>query len=422
MYEEFLYFIWKSQKFQSENLLTTDDQPISIYSPGINNQDSGPDFSNARIRIGTIEWSGDVEIHITSSDWNRHNHSQDPAYNRVILHVVWHYDEEVYRNDGTVIPTLSLEQLVDASLPVEYDNYLKQKKEIFCENVLDEIDEFTWNSNLDVMLTRRLEQKSQRILKIAEMHHFDWETAAYITLARNFGFSTNSEAFERLAFLTPLRIVSKHTDHPVQIEALLFGQAGLLESPVDEYHAELCNEFLFLKKKYNLEGIEKILWKTGKIRPGNFPSVRIAQFSSLLTSYQKLFSLFVSITSVRELKRAFQLNMTDYWKKHYNFSKKVSRGTNQLGSVSLDNITINSVAPILAAYSLHTGEADKMERAVNLLQQVSPESNRYTRKFESIGKAPTSAFDSQAQITLFQDFCSQKKCLTCGVGVAIFNR
>ncbi len=423
MDEAFLHFIWKFQKFEKANLSTSDSEDLQIFYPGIHNHDSGPDFNEARIKMGEIEWNGQIEIHIKSSDWNLHGHTGNPAYENVILHVVWQNDIKIFRTDGSVIPALELKNLVDASLLSNYKSFLNQPQEILCANHLSKIHDLTWHSNLDAMLTRRLQMKSERILELAGKKNYDWEEVAYITLSRNFGFSLNAESFEKLAHSLPLKVVSKHGDQPKQIEALIFGQAGFLEDPIDEYQHNLKSEFEFLTKKYGLvNGLHQVHWKYGKMRPSNFPSVRLAQFSALLSKHQKLFSLFQQVNDLKGLRKEMTLTLSEYWESNYDFKKPLKRGVNLLGKSTLENLIINSAVPLLAAYSIHTDQPAMMSKAIQFLEDLPPESNRYTRHFEALDKPPKNAFDSQGLITLFKDFCNRKKCLNCAVGSSLFSK
>ena len=422
MNEAFLHFIWKFQKFTS-GLTTTQGQSVSVFYQGNHNHDAGPDFSEARIKIAEIDWNGQVEIHLKSSDWNQHSHSIDSVYNPVILHVVWQHDKEILRKDGTQIPTIELKNCVDQRLVSEYKNYLAQPNDILCQEHLEPIPSLTWVSNLDRMLAMRLENKSDRILAIAKKAKHDWEETAYHVLGRNFGFSLNSESFQRLVENLPLKLLSKHAESSQQIEALVFGCSGFLENPVDAYQEALQKEFNFLCQKYDLNNfLHRSHWRFGKMRPSNFPTVRLAQFSSILGSNQKLFSLFSHVSSAKELRSELTTTLSQYWQQHYDFNKPLKSGHNALGQSSFENLIINSVAPVLAAYSLHTDQPIMMEKAVDLLEELKPEKNRFTNKFTTLNRPAKSAFDSQAQITLYQDFCVKKNCLNCGIGNWIFNK
>lgn len=422
MNENFLHFIWKFQKFNSA-LETTDGETVAVFFQGNHNHDDGPDFADARIQVGEIEWNGQVEIHIKSSDWDHHNHTEDSKYNTVILHVVWSHDREIVRADGSHIPTVELKKFVNPNLASGYTTYLNQPSDILCHAHLPSVSDITWKSNLERMLAHRLERKSQTVLDIALESNYDWEEAAYQVLGRNFGFSLNADNFQQLAKKLSSKILAKHGDNPNQIEALIFGQAGFLGEESDSYQLELKNEYDFLKKKYKLsDNLHRLHWRFGKMRPSNFPTVRLAQFSSILSVHQKLFSLFSGIASVQELKSELTSTLSPYWQNHYDFNKPLKKGSNALGRSSFENLIINSVAPLLSAYSLHTDQPIMMKKAVTLLEQLKPEKNRFTNKFTALNRKAKSAFDSQAQITLYQDFCAKKNCLNCGIGSWIFNK
>lgn len=422
MNEAFLHFVWKFQKFDT-GLKTTSGEEVSVFYQGTHNHDAGPDFSEARLKIGKLEWNGQVEIHLKSSDWAHHNHTEDLNYNAVILHIVWAHDREISRADGTRIPTVELKKYVDPELVSEYKKYLAQPNDILCHTHLASIDNLTWISNLDRMLVHRLENKSKRILDFAKATNYDWEETAYRILGRNFGFSLNAEPFQQLTENLPLKLISKHSSNSQQIESLIYGVGGFLEDPVDEYQEVLKKEFDFLRQKYTInDNLHRTHWQFGKMRPANFPTVRIAQFSAILSTHQKLFSLFSRVANMKELKKELPIKPSNYWQEHYDFGKKVKKGVNALGNYSLDNLTINSVAPLLAAYSIYTAQPALMEKAIGLLEELPPENNRYTNKWAALARPAKSAFDSQAQISLYQDFCSKKKCLNCGIGNWIFNK
>ncbi len=422
MNEAFLHFIWKFQKFTSP-LVTTNDEHVVIFHQGIHNHDAGPDFSDARLKIGEIEWNGHVEIHLKSSDWNQHNHSANPAYNTVILHIVWENDKEITREDGSKIPTVELKNCVDLLLLNKYKNYISVPEDILCHSHLGSIDNLTWVSTLDRMLAKRLENKSIRILLIATATNNNWEEVAYQVLGRNFGFSLNAESFQKLVENLPLKVISKHATNSLQIEALIYGIGGFLNEPIDEYQISLKKEFDFLKKKFDLKDtIHYTHWKFGKMRPSNFPTVRLAQFASILGVHQKLFSMFSKVSSVKELRKELSIEISPYWRKNYDFGKKLKKGSNALGKSSFENLVINSVAPLLAAYSNYTDQPALMEKAVNLLEELPAEKNRYTNKWTNLNRPAKSAFDSQAQITLYQEFCAKRNCLNCRIGSWIFNK
>jgi hypothetical protein len=423
MDESFLHFVWKFHKFNTIDLQTNEGETISIFDSGQHNHDAGPDFQNARLKLSDLQWNGHVEIHIKSSDWRHHNHGKDPNYDNVILHVVWENDEPTLRNDQTHIPTLELKHRVNPNLVTNYKTFLAGQHDILCKHHLPTIPRLVWIGQLDRMLAKRLEQKAERIIKIAEATNNDWEETAYRVLARTFGFSLNSEVFERLSETLPQRILSKHAGQPKQVEALLFGQAGFLDEVKGEYGLELQQEYHFLQAKYELTGhLHRTHWTFGKMRPSNFPTVRLAQFAAILNSNTALFSFLKDEASTEKIKKHLSGPVSDYWQTHYDFDKELKKGNNQTGAASMDIIMINAVSPLIAAYALHTDQLELMDNATSILEQIRPERNRYTLKWNEAGKVAKSAFDSQAMITLFKDYCSRKKCLNCTIGTSLFSK
>lgn len=422
MDELFLHYIWKYQKFDSLPLKLSDGQDLCVFYPGNHNQDSGPDFEEARIKIDNIEWAGQVEIHIRSSDWIRHNHQTDKAYESVILHVVWKYDKPIHVN-GAPIPTLELSSYVDPILINKYERYVRSNDQILCNSQIKNVTQLKVIGMMDRVLIERLNEKSLRILKVLKEHSNDWEFITYTTVATNFGFSTNKDAFARLAELLPFHKLKKSLQSRLSTEALLFGQSGFLDDVVDPYQRSLKDEYVFQTKKLRLgPPLSRAQWKFGKLRPANFPSVRIAQLASVLHHNPKLFIFLIETKNIKELKNQLQVRTSEYWKSHYDFGKPSKNRDSKIGTSSLDNILINSVAPLLAAYSTYVGDHSFLAQAVEMLESIAPESNRITKKWDHMGIKPKSAFDSQALIQLYQSYCQQRKCLLCNIGVEILNK
>lgn len=422
MDELFLHYIWKYQKFESLPLKLSDGQELCVFYPGNHNQDSGPDFEEARIKVDSIEWAGQVEIHIRSSDWIRHNHQSDRAYESVILHVVWKHDQMIHINN-TPIPTLELNSFVDPLLISKYERYIESNDQILCNSQIKSVSQLKVIGMMDRVLIERLSEKSLRILKEVKSHANDWELITYITIATNFGFATNKDAFRRLAELLPFHKLKKLLQSHQSTEALLFGQAGFLEDVVNPYQHSLKDEYDFQKKKLGLSPpLLKSQWKFGKLRPANFPSVRIAQLASILHHNPKLFIFLIETKNIKEIKNQLQVSTSEYWQSHYDFGKPSKNRDSKIGTSSLDNILINSAAPLLAAYSTHVGDHSFLAQAVEMLESIAPESNRITKKWDHMGIKPKSAFDSQALIQLYQSYCQQRKCLLCNIGVEILNK
>ncbi|MEP5614162.1 MAG: DUF2851 family protein [Cyclobacteriaceae bacterium] len=420
MDERFLHHIWKYQKLHGK-LQTIDGQELSVLNQGNHNHNSGPDFEEGRIKLGTIEWAGKIEIHIKSSDWMAHKHHHDKAYDSVILHVVWKHDQDVCINNEP-IPTLELCGLVNQD---EYEKYLSlidQRKDILCQEQLSSVSPLTFTNQLDRMMIERLEQKAIEILDLSESENADWESVTYISLAKNFGFAVNKEPFHTLALSLPYKVLAKNLDG-LCVEALVFGQAGFLNEEGDDYQQELQREYNFLKRKYKLTcRLEKQMWKFGRMRPSNFPTVRLAQFAALVRKNRHLFSTLIEIENPKDVVMQLNFDVSDYWLLHYDFGKPRKKAGGNLGNSTAENLIINTIAPLFAAYSKCTGDQSYMDKALKILEALSPESNQITKKWTTIDQEIKNAFDSQSLIGLYKNYCSEKKCLECGIGLEILNR
>ena len=417
--EQILHHIWKHQLFENPNL--TQNQKLSVFYPGDHNLDAGPDFKEARLKIDSIEWGGQVEIHIKSSDWHHHKHHLDKAYDNVVLHVVWQHDKEIEVN-GSFIPVLELKQKVDPHLIVRYKEHLLSKDVILCQKQLSKVSKMNISGMLDRVLVERLKTKADLIFQDLKKFKNDWETVVYRSMASNFGFSTNKDAFTRLTEILPFPKLKKSLHDLTSTEALVFGQAGFLENPKDNYQENLKKEHTYLSKKYNLhEPMIDVQWKFGKLRPPNFPTVRLGQFAALLHHHPKLFSLIIEPKDTKELKQLFGFSTSDYWLKHYDFGKKRKKPSSGIGEKSIELLLLNVVTPILAAYSKFTHEQKFMDSAISLLESINFENNRITRMFTDFNFPCDSAFDSQATIQLYKNYCQRRKCLNCNIGVEIIS-
>jgi len=420
MKEEFLHYIWKYKLYQNKKLQTHTGEPVEIINHGIHNFDSGPDFFNAKIRIGDTIWVGNVEMHIKSSDWNLHNHNTDKAYDNVILQVVVNHDVNVLRTNGQEIPTLQIK--FNNDLLNNYQSLIKKDTWAACEDYLDSVDRFKLNVWLEKLTIERLEQKSDRINNILAQVNNSWETAFYYQLARNFGFKLNSDPFELLAKSLALNTISKHKDNLFQIEALLFGQAGFLdEIDGDEYYLNLQKEYLYLQRKFNIKSIEKHLWKFLRSRPRNFPTIRIAQFAKLVYESKSMFSKILEIDKIEALYDLFIVKPSEYWDTHYIFNKTSIIKSKSLGKSAVEIILINTVIPFLFVYGKAKGQYRYQEKAIDLLENIKAEKNSIISNWDNLGIKSKSAFDTQALIQLKNNYCNQKKCLNCQIGNAIIN-
>lgn len=424
MNESFLQYLWQFQYFQKDQLETTEKEKIVVIRTGNYNNDAGPDFCNARVKIGEIEWLGHVEIHTRSSEWNTHKHQHDKAYDNVILHVVWEFDKSIQRQDGSSIPTLVLKGRVKENLISEYKKLIGSGHAVPCQNSLARVPAIVKLDALEKALLRRLEVKANFIRDLLEQNSGDWEETAYQVLAKNFGFKINSDSFLTLATVTPYKILRKHANQLLQIEALLFGQAGMLApSTKDDYAASLFQEFTFLKHKYSLKDslLHASQWKFLRLRPSNFPTVRLAQFAALLSSGNGIFSRLMAVTKYSELETWFRFQTSPYWQTHYRFGKKAAKEVPPLGKSSIQNIIINSLVPLLVAYGKAKDDQECIDRALEILQHVPRESNRIITGWEELGYPVKSSFDSQALIELFNNSCQKRNCLNCPIGIFLLK-
>lgn len=422
MREEFLHYIWKYQYFSKEGLCTTDGV-LEIFKQGYHNTNAGPDFKEAHIQIEKLEWRGSVEIHVRSSEWMQHHHQNDKAYNNTILHVVWDDDKEALRADGTTLPTLVLKGRVDQQLILQYNQLMNSTDVIPCARQVKSVDDITKLSMLEKVLVERLEEKSRFVNLVLQHTNNDWEETTYQVMAKNFGFKINAEVFFVLAQSIPFKVVKKHLDKPIQVEALFFGQAGFLDDHAHDYVFKLKKEYDFLRKKYQLKRrLDKHQWKWLRLRPANFPPIRLAQFVSFLQSNYHLFSLIQDFNSFKTFNECIKKELPLYWQEHYDFGKKSASSHKSIGQQSIQNVAINSIAPLMAAYAHATDDMQYIRRVEKLLQDLKPERNRITGKMEAVGFENKTAYDSQSLLQLHNAYCQKKRCLQCNVGNKLMNR
>jgi len=430
MQEEFLWHIWKFRLFDNNDLKTTDGDSIQILKVGEHNSDSGPDFFNARIKIGSTTWAGNVEIHVNSSDWKKHFHQKDKAYDNIILHVVNEADIKLHRRKGEEIPTLELKNRIPKNIYGRYLQFKTSKDWIPCGKQISSVDKFILDNWLDRLLIERLERKSQAITDSLRQNKNNWEETFYQLLARNFGQKINSEPFELLAKQLPVSVLAKHKNSLVQIEALLFGSAGMLSpSPAlpvrervkthDEYYLELQKEFRFLKSKFKLKPIDSSLWKFMRLHPPNFPTIRISQFANLIYKSSHLFSKILEADSVKNIAKLLEAETSEYWQTHYRFDKVSPKRKKKLGAGSIHTIIINTIVPFLFIYGKERGEEKFCERALFLLEKIDAENNSIISKWKSIGINSKSSYETQALLQLKNEYCSNKKCLECAIGAKL---
>lgn len=423
MNEDFLHYIWKFGLFDKSNLLTTAGQVIEIIKHGEHNKDSGPDFFNAQIKINGTLWAGNVEIHINSSDWIKHNHQHDEAYNNVILHIVLNHDVEVYQRVNEAIPTLELKFRILPNVKQNYEKLKRSNKNIPCANSLKEVKEITISNWLERMAIERLESKTNFLKQLFEETNHDWQETFYRLLASNFGFKTNSEPFLLLAKKLPLNIVFKHKNDLFQLESLLFGISGLLDQTFEEeYPRKLQNEFEFLRKKYQLIPVKVETWKYMRMRPLNFPTLRIAQFAMLLHNSSHLFSKILDESNLQSIISMFKHNCSEYWDTHYSFTSISENKKKAIGETAIELLIINSIAPLLFFYGQTKGEQKYIDRAIEFLTQLKPETNKIVKEFTSQQLVAQNACDTQGLIHLEKEYCRRFRCLTCAIGNEILKK
>lgn len=423
MTEEFLHHIWKFRLFDQQELKTTKGEIIEIEKVGIHNFDAGPDFFNGKIKISETLWAGNVEVRINASDWKKHFHQHDKAYDNIVLHVVNKADVILYRSTGEEIPTLELKDRIHEKLYQKYLDFKSSSDWIPCEKQIPFVPAFVVNSALDMLLLERLERKSQAIFNSLSLNKNNWEETFYQNLARNFGFKTNAEPFELLAKSLPSAILGKHKNSLLQIEALLFGQAGMLfEHFDDKYPQQLQNEYAFLKQKFNLKPLEKHLWKYLRLRPINFPNIRIAQFANLVFNSSHLFSKILELKNANDLKELMNVFVSTYWETHFVFNKLSKNKSKQLGDEAVNNIIINTIVPFLFVYGKQKADERYIERAMDFLEQTEGENNSIIKKWESLGVSVKTAHSTQALLQLKNEYCDSKKCLNCSIGNYILKK
>ncbi|MFH2143426.1 MAG: DUF2851 family protein [Bacteroidota bacterium] len=421
MNEKFLQYIWEHKLYKSPNCTSGSGEKIEIIDPGKPNHDSGPDFTNARIKIDETIWAGNIEIHKNSSDWYNHNHQNDESYNSIILHVVEKDDLEVRRESGELIPSIELSY--DKKLEKNYQHLIDSVKWIPCQDQLYKVDPFYLQFYLNSLIIERLESKTGIIQKLFHQNNNNWEETFYQYLARTFGFNLNSEPFELLARNTPQKLLGKHKNNLFQIEAILFGQAGMLDHThiYNDYYSSLKKEYEFLKKKFNISPIPTHLWKFSKSRPANFPTIRIAQFSMLIQQSTNLFSKIIELKNLNDLIKLFQVKTSSFWETHYHFDNTSEKRIKNLGKSAIEIILINTIIPFLFFYGQQKDNQSIKDRAIQFIDHLPPEKNSIIGKWEKSGIQVKTALESQALIHLKNNYCDKKQCLKCQVGNKLIN-
>jgi hypothetical protein len=422
MKEDFLHYLWKFKKFDSLNLKTFNGDEITVINVGNYLELAGPDFFNAQLIIGNQKWAGNIEIHLKSSDWYVHHHERDEAYENVILHVVWEHDTEIFRSDNSEIPVLVLQNYVDSATIANYQSLMLPKSWIFCEKQLKDIKEFTLKNWQERLFFERLERKSNPIFELLKETNNDWESVLFCLLAKNFGLNTNGDIFLKIAKSIPFSILRKESFEVENLEALLFGNAGLLDlEKQDNYFNDLKFRYFYLLHKYQMD--KKIVEPVQffKHRPDNFPTIRLSQLANLYHNQQNLFSIISSCNSLKSIYEIFDISVSNYWQNHYQFDKESPKKKKNLSKSFIDLVIINTIIPLQFAYAKSQGK-EISEDLIQLINEVAPEKNAIMDKFSSFGLKSKNAFETQSLLQLKNEYCNKSRCLDCDIGMELLKK
>ncbi|WP_452221148.1 DUF2851 family protein [Lacinutrix salivirga] len=422
MQEDFLHYIWKYKKFTTTHLQTTNYEVVTLLTVGSHNHNTGPDFFNAQLKINEQLWAGNVEIHVKSSDWFLHNHETDANYDNVILHVVWEHDTPIFRKDNTEIPTLELKEYVSAKALTNYNALFNSTPTwINCEAKFPQTEDFILEHWLERLYIERLERKSLEIEAMLKHSKNDWEAVLFKLLTKNFGLKVNKEAFLSIAESIEFSIIRKLQSHPIQLEALLLGQANLLTEAIeDAYYVELNREYTFLKQKFNLNNSHITPIQFFRLRPSNFPTIRLSQLASVYTQNQNLFSQIINTETLEDFYKLFTVKTSAFWESHYTFSKTSKFQIKTTTKSFIELLLINTILPIKFSYAKYNGKSIN-DSILNLLRAVKPENNSIVNKFNTLKPINHSALQSQALLELKTNYCDKNKCLECAIGSTILT-
>ena len=429
--EQLLHYVWRHKMFPLQEMHTTDGKLVEVIDPGLHNRNAGPDFFNAKVKIDGTLWVGNVEIHDRSHDWYVHGHDHDSAYNNVVLHVAGVVDDNVITSDGKFLPQLQLD--VPKEINDHYKELLETDQYPPCYKIIPDLTKLTIHSWMSALQTERLEQKTEAIKARVDRNNGSWENGYFTTLARNYGFGINGDAFEMWANTLPLKAVDHHRDDVFQIEAIFMGQAGLLELNTipsqyqrdalnEGYFAKLRNEYQYLAHKFSMKPMDATMWRFLRLRPQNFPHIRISQLANLYYSRRAGLSSLVECTTIEQIKAVLATSVTPYWETHYTFGSTSCRNDKNLSPASLNLLMINTAIPMLFAYGKHKSDEAICDRAFDLLEQLKAENNYITRLWQQCGLTAQNAGDSQALIQLKKEYCDKKDCLRCRIGFEYLKR
>ena len=423
--EQLLHYVWKHKMLPLHELTTTDGRRVEVIDPGLHNRNAGPDFFNAKVKIDGTLWVGNVEIHDRSADWYAHGHDHDSAYNNTVLHVAAVVDRDVVTAAGHAVPQLQLD--VPPVVREHYDELLRTDQYPPCYRIIPDLSRLTVRAWLAALQTERLEQKTVAIGRRAERCNGSWEDAYFVTLARNYGFGINGDAFEQWALNVPLAAVGKHRDDLFQVEAIFMGQAGLLQLDAvperyrddalgEGYLTKLSSEYQYLAHKFSLQPMDYKLWRFLRLRPQNFPHIRISQLANLYYERRTSLSRLIECETLDDLRDMMRTHVTPYWETHYTFGSESTKSRKQLSAASLDVLLINTAIPMLFAYGRHASKEPLCDRAFDFLEQLKAEHNHIIRMWQECGLEVSTAGDSQALIQLKREYCDRKDCLRCRFG------
>lgn len=421
MKEEFLHYIWLHKKLNVTKLFTSKGEKIEVLNFGQYLQTAGPDFFNAQLIIDNQKWAGNIEIHLKSSDWYLHNHEKDTNYNNVILHVVWEHDVEIYRKNNSEIPVLELKHYVALNEINNYKNLMLSKTWINCENQISNIDSFTLENWKERLFFERLERKSKLVLELLKETKNDWDAVLFCLLAKNFGLNANGEIIFKMAKVLPFPIIRKESNELENLEALFFGSTNLLSADFEDvYFQNLLSKWKFLKSKYRLDVVVYDTLQFYKLRPDNFPTIRLSQLAVLYYSIHNIFEKSIYIKEAKEFYKLFAVSANDYWNTHYNFDKESNFKKKKISKSFIDLIIINTIVPLRFAYLNYMGK-ENSEEIINLIRQIQPEKNAIIQKYNYFNIKTKTALDSQSLLQLKKEYCDKNKCLSCNIGINLIK-
>jgi hypothetical protein len=423
MKEDFLHYVWKFQKFNTRKLRTVEGESIKVIDPGEHNRNSGPDFFNGCVYVNDMKWAGNIEIHIRSSDWYVHGHQEDKNYDNVVLHVVWENDAEVFRKDNTPIPTLELKSITNKSVLARYMRLLSNTEAwIYCEKDFADVPDLTVKNWLERLYLQRLEMRNAEILEELSRSKNHWEAVFFYMMAKSFGLKVNGASFYSIARSVPYSVIKKCSKKQLEFEALLLGQAGFLDSWKEDMHFEIMlQKYNFLKQKYQIDNGSVVPAKFFRLRPPNFPTIRLSQLAALFSKKKKLFSEVIAARSAEEFYAIFSVNASSYWDTHYNFDVNSAKRKKTLSKKFIDLLIINTLLPLKFCYATHQGK-EVSEEILSIAVSLKKEENAIVRKFNQLHPVAENAMESQALLQLKKYYCNPGQCLSCAIGNTILKQ